>query len=60
MEDNKIEYIKIPPIQTAVRCLICGETALVLDGIHSNISPIVCDKCKAAVMKVRKEMENKQ
>lgn len=41
-------------IETAVPCLICGE-----DIISTGISyaPKVCDKCKAAVMKVRKESE---
>ena len=47
----------------AIQCLICGEGVELTENeqmcinygrsIHSK----VCDKCKAAVMKIRKEME---
>lgn len=34
-------------------CLICGKTVQISDP---GKAPKVCDKCKAAVLKVRKEM----
>lgn len=41
----------IVPVEYAIPCLICGET------IRTTNTPInypeVCDKCKAAVLKIR-------
>lgn len=36
-------------------CLICGEGVEIKP--HQIHEPIICDKCKAAVMKVRSELE---
>ena len=58
-EDTKevqIETIPIPtePIGLAAPCLICGDTVIV--SIWDNHSKI-CEKCKKAVLKVRKMLE---
>lgn len=37
-------------------CLICGESVVVKDLFRIN-EPVICDKCKAAVMKIREEAE---
>lgn len=37
-------------------CLICGEGVALPHGVCDG--PKICDKCKAAVMKVRKRMED--
>lgn len=42
-------------VKTAIPCLICGED-IICEGIA--YTPMICDKCKAAVMKVRKESED--
>jgi hypothetical protein len=39
----------------ATRCLICGEF-VEIESVHE--APKVCDKCKAAVMKMRSSMES--
>lgn len=38
-----------------VSCLICGETARISE--HPIHDPEVCDKCKAAVLKMRENLE---
>ena len=40
----------------AIPCLICGETARLTDD-YTGLSIEVCDKCKAAVLKMREHME---
>lgn len=40
-----------------VRCLICGETTRYIDYPNSGGKQEVCDKCKAAVLEMRKRME---
>lgn len=49
-----IEYGTIEASKIAVKCIICGETKIFENDYYT---PFVCEKCKAAVMKVRKESE---
>lgn len=46
------DYIEVA---LATHCLICGES---VPASSINYVPKVCDKCKAAVMKIRKESED--
>lgn len=41
--------------EIAERCLICGQSIPTTEPYYTT--PKVCDKCKAAVLKVRKEIE---
>ena len=45
----------ISVISTATVCMVCGEEVPLPYG---DRGPKVCDKCKAAVMKVRQGMED--
>lgn len=44
----------VSPIGLAVNCLVCGKE-VVTDSIY--ITTGICDKCKAAIMLVRDEIE---
>ena len=44
----------VSTIALAVKCLICGES-IPTGSLRETVK--ICDKCKAAVMKVREEME---
>lgn len=62
---NKTGTIKIEPNVTyesvATTCKICGEEIILRD--YNNIAYDrfqICDKCKAAILKVRKEMEEEK
>ena len=47
----------LPPRPTiAVPCLICGESK----EMYEYLGPIVCEKCKEAVMKVRADLEKER
>lgn len=48
--DSKIVRMEAVNIGIETPCLICGESVLVFGGIYA---PKICEKCKAAVMKVR-------
>ena len=39
-----------------INCVICGEPAAEVDSFHAHETK-VCDKCKAAVLKMRENME---
>ena len=41
-----------------VRCLICGEITRTIDYPNSGGALEVCDKCKAAVLKMRENLEH--
>lgn len=47
-DGNELYAVTAIEIQTV--CLICGEGVPVFGGIYT---PKICEKCKAAVMKVR-------
>ncbi len=56
-EDNIKSTIKIQRFETdiCVPCLVCGESIEVsYAGNHVKI----CEKCRKAILKIRKEMEN--
>lgn len=56
MEEIEVREKMINPLGgIATNCLICGE-GVAMKNI--NDTPKICDKCKAAVMKVRKESED--
>ena len=43
--------------QTVTRCMICDEYVFITDYEARYNCQKICDKCKAAVMKIREEME---
>ena len=51
---NDIASVKIDctAVEIGTPCLICGESVPVFGG---HYAPKICEKCKAAVMKVRAE-----
>lgn len=51
----EVKVGNVSTIHYAVSCLICGETIRYIE-YPTNI-PEVCDKCKAAVMKMRENLE---
>lgn len=52
------EYINKPvELQTYTKCIICGEPVKV--SMQDNYSKI-CDKCKKAVLKLRKMLEDEE
>lgn len=51
-----IRESEISTIEYAVCCLICGETVETVPYLEMS-RPCICDKCKAAVMKVREQYE---
>lgn len=55
MDKRKTESItvKITDVKIGTACLICGESVI----LHEEIGPKICEKCKAAVMQVRRGME---
>ena len=53
-------------VSFGISCLICGESVL-LDAFEverlnhgRDIAPKICDKCKNAVMQMRKELGEKE
>lgn len=56
VEINKPAYTDIcdDTVSFETTCLICGEAVPCTDLIHTIK---VCDKCKASVMQMRKELE---
>ena len=50
LQETKTEIVKI-----AKGCLICGEGVAI--NYYMGNESVICDKCKAAVMKVREEIE---
>lgn len=57
MEEWYKNFVAVEPKQTvglATECMICGE-AVPIDSIYA--APKICDKCKAVVMKLRKQEE---
>lgn len=58
---NTIDLLKygsgIAVGKLAKGCLICGESVEIRD-IFCAHEPVVCDKCKAAVMKIRNNEED--
>lgn len=51
---NDFVSVKIDAVQYNIEtpCLICGEGVPVFGNIYA---PKICEKCKAAVMKVREQ-----
>lgn len=43
--------------QTVTRCMICDEYVFITDYEAQYNCQKICDKCKAAVMKIREEMD---
>lgn len=43
--------------EISIRCVICDES-IPLNGFFDR--PMVCNKCKAAIMKVRAEIDEEQ
>ena len=41
----------------ATNCIICNDTIILKNYDINNNNVCVCDKCKAAVLKIRKQME---
>ena len=54
MNGTKLKFLE-ESYGIAKGCLICGE-GVPIDILRANES-VICDKCKAAVMKLREEME---
>ena len=59
---NRTGTIKIEPnvtyVSVAITCKICGEEIILRD--YNNIAYDrfqICDKCKAAIMDMRKQLE---
>lgn len=55
-EGVTVKASNVSPIHYAVSCLICGETIRYIE--HPANIPEICDKCKAAVMAVRKRQND--
>lgn len=52
LEPN-IQYVSI-----ATKCKICGEEIILVDKNNIAYDRFqICDKCRAAILKIRKEME---
>lgn len=51
--DPSIKYIPT----TATNCIICNDTIILNDCEVLYHNAFVCDKCRAAVLKIRREME---
>ena len=56
-DELKREISHLQETQTLIAkgCLICGEGVAI--NYYMGNESVICDKCKAAVMKVREEME---
>jgi hypothetical protein len=62
---NRTETILLEPniqyASIATKCIICNDEIILQE--YNNVAHdriFVCDKCKAAILKVRKEMEEKK
>lgn len=42
---------------TATNCIICNDTIILHNDDINRNNAFICDKCKAAILKVRREME---
>ena len=54
MKDDKVYLDFIMP-RCETHCMICGESVPIGNG---EIALIICDKCKEAVLIMRKQIEN--
>lgn len=53
-------------IKITTKCLICEENVVLYDSFEEQLynpyefGPAICDKCKAVVLKLRKQEEQKE
>lgn len=52
----KIESFDDNKVCNAIDCLICGEPTTVANVNYSHYQYVVCDKCKSAILQMRKIM----
>ena len=62
MEDNKnisLPVNDIRPLEptTFVKCMVCGDIIKSYEGIVYNLPNMICDKCKDAIMQIRRIRE---
>lgn len=57
LTEAQIRHLQETQTGIAKGCLICGEGVAI--NYYMGNESVICDKCKAAVMKVREEIEVK-
>lgn len=60
---DTIKTISLEPndkyVQVGTNCIICNDTIILSEYNIRYNRILICDKCKAAILKVRREMEEK-